>query len=160
MAELNHTDAYFATSDIDWFFRLNNYNIHVASTGRRIPKVVVDSLPNIYRQISAIEMDEWTGVDGVWYNEELLRTWLRLEGNREIARYLATFVVMARKGFYSFAPITFDSSDENYFLMARPTNYVDRAIEDIVVRNVPGFDIREIGAFTPVRLADFISDRR
>ncbi len=157
MAEVNHTDAYFATSDIDWFFRLNDINIHVASMGRKIPTAVVDSLPTIYRQISAIEMVEWSGAEGVWYNEEILRTWLRLEDNREIARYLATFVVMARKGFYSFAPITFDSSDENYFLMAKPVNYVDRAIDGFVHKTIPEFNAERIGAYTPVRLVDYIN---
>ena len=155
MPDIKHTDAYYANSDIDWFVRLNGCNIHVASTGRMIPEKIVSSLPEVYKQVSDIEMAPWSN-EGVWYNEKLLKSWLHLERDMEIARYLATFVVMARKGFYSFAPITFDATDDNYFLMAKPMPYVDRDIKGIVNGENTPFNINEVQEFTPVRLVEWI----
>ena len=134
MAE--HSPDWYANSDVDWFCRINGINVHVASMGRQLPEGIPESLPRLYEQVSEIEMAKWHGTDGVWYNEELLRTWLGMEEPQRMARYLYTFVVMARKGFYSFAPITPDVTDGDYYLMAKPRNYEDRAFEGIVEREI------------------------
>ena len=38
-----HTPAFFATSDIDWFCQINGVNVHVASMGRPIPETIMDT---------------------------------------------------------------------------------------------------------------------
>ena len=104
-----------------------------------------------------MDMAEWRRAEGFWYNEELLRNWLHLDDSLKMARYLYTFIVMARKGFYSFAPVTFDQSDGDYYLMAKPQNQVDRQIEGLVSIVIPELRLEEIDSYSPVRLGDLIS---
>lgn len=158
MAE--HSPDWYANSDVDWFCRINGINVHVASMGRQLPEGIPESLPRLYEQVSEIEMAEWHGTDGVWYNEELLRTWLGMEEPQRMARYLYTFVVMARKGFYSFAPITPDVTDGDYYLMAKPRNYEDRAFEGIVEREIEYLNFEDLDSFTPVGLVRLLNNMR
>ena len=158
MAEINHTSAYYANSDIDWFCRLNGTNVHVASFGRVVPQSVERTLPEVYPQVSEIEMAPWRGVEGVWYNERLVRTWLHIEDTKMIARYLSSFIVMARKGFYSFAPITFDPTDMDYYLMAKPAHYSDQEIRGIFTKEVPNICFNNIDAFTASKLTVWIEN--
>ena len=152
-----HHDAFYANLDIDWFCRINNVNIHVASMGRNIPSIFSDKeLALIYEDVSAIEMVEWNR-DVVWYNDELLRRKHQLEDVNSIGRYLSSFVVMARKGFYSFAPITVDPTDTKYYLMAKPIQNTDRVINTIHVIDIPELDVRGIDADTPVFLVELIN---
>lgn len=160
MADVLHSPEYYANSDIDWFCRINGVNIHVASLGRQLPSGIAETLSRLYEQVSEIEMAEWNRGEGVWYNEQLLRTWLGMEGSQHIARYLYSFVVMARKGFYSFAPITPDASDDNYYLMAKPSVYQDRVIEGIVSKNFDLFHFEQITPYTPVPLVWMFENER
>ena len=160
MADVHHSQDWYANSDVDWFCRINGVNVHVASMGRQLPEGIPESLPRLYEQVSEIEMAEWHGTDGVWYNEELLRTWLGMEEPQRMARYLYTFVVMARKGFYSFAPITPDVTDGDYYLMAKPRNYEDRAFEGIVEREIEYLNFKDLDSFTPVDLMRLLNNMR
>lgn len=156
MADIRHTPDFYANSDIDWFCRINGTNIHVASMGREVPYEIELTLPNLYEQVSKIEMAGWSGKGGVWYNEELLRKRLFLEEPKRIARYLYSFVVMARKGFYSFAPITTDVSDVDYYLMAKPITGVDRKLVGIIEKEIGWIDLGKIGAFDALSLGEII----
>ena len=152
MADVKHTSGYFTNSDIDWFCRINGVNVHFASMGRKIPDIVMNSLPKVYEVVSKIEMARWQGSQGVWYNEGIVKEWLHIENDYKIARYLYTFVVMARKGFYSFAPITFDSTDFGYYLMAKPMEYKDLIIEGIQSIENPSLRLSEIDAYTALNI--------
>lgn len=156
MADTIHSATYYANSDIDWFCELNGMNIHVASLGHRIPESVEKTLPKVYEAISEIEMASWEERGGIWYNEELVKRTVRLENDAEIARFLYTFVVMARKGFYSFAPLTSDPTDGGYYLMARPANYEHKAVEGIFKKEIPIFNVRAIEGLTAYPLVDII----
>ena len=125
--------------------------------GRQLPNGVAATLPKLYEQVSEIKMVEWRGAESVWYNEELLRNWLGIEEPQRIARYLYTFVVMARKGFYSFAPITLDITDDSYYLMAKPVNYQDWTLDDILNKELSSFNINEVKAFTSVPIVELIN---
>ena len=130
MAEV-HSDEFYHDSDIDWFYRVNGINIHVASMGHKLPRGYTDDmLKTVYAAVSGIEMAEW--------------------------RVEASFVVMARKGFYSFAPLTIDPMDEEYYLMAKPARYEDKVIEGIPEKVIPPVNIDEVGAFTAVPLVEWI----
>lgn len=153
-----HHDAYYANLDLDWFCRINNVNIHVASMGRNIPAIFSDRiLASIYEEVSTIEMAAWNGGVGFWYNEVLLRRRLQLDSIYSIGRYLSSFVVMARKGFFSFAPISVDTTDTKYYLMAKPIQNADRVINSIPVMDIPELDVQGIDADTPVFLVDLIN---
>ena len=156
MPETKHSEDYYANSDIDWFCELNGVNIHVASLGHKIPEAVEKTLPQVYEVVSEIEMAPWEGRDGIWYNEELVRRVVGLERDEDIARYLYTFVVMARKGFYSFAPLTSDPTDEGYYLMAKPANYEHKAIEGVFRKDIPNIDVKEMGGLTAYPLVGII----
>lgn len=160
MADVHHSQDWYANSDVDWFCRINGVNVHVASMGRQLPEGVEETLPKLYEQVSEIKMAEWRGSEGVWYNEELLRTWLGMEEPQRMARYLYTFVVMARKGFYSFAPITPDVTDGDYYLMAKLRNYEDRALEGIVEREIEYLNFEDLDSFTPVDLVRLLNNMR
>lgn len=160
MAEVHHSPEYYANSDIDWFCRINGVNIHVASMGRQLPEGVEQTLPRLYEQVSQVGMAEWRGAESVWYNEKLLRNWLRMEEPQRMARYLYSFVVMARKGFYSFAPITPDVTDGEYYLMAKPVVYEDRVFEGILSKNYEAFRFEEIGSLTPVQIAMLLENEQ
>ena len=157
MANVNHTPGYFANSDLDWFCQINNVNIHVASMGRPISDTIMNTLPIVYEHVSEIDMEEWKGTEEIWFNERLLEDWLHIEDTQKIARFLYSFVVMARKGFYSFAPITVDPSDGDYYLMAKPVNYVHREIRGIVGKLEPNLNLENIDSFTAVRIGDLIN---
>ena len=83
-----------------------------------------------------------------------------MEEPQRMARYLYTFVVMARKGFYSFAPITPDVTDGDYYLMAKPRNYEDRAFEGIVEREIEYLNFEDLDSFTPVGLVRLLNNMR
>lgn len=152
-----HSDEFYYNSDIDWFYRVNGINIHVASMGHKLPRDYTDEmLKTVYAVVSGIDMAEWQEEGGVWYNEELLRQWLRLEEANEIGRYLVSFVVMARKGFYSFAPLTLDPMDNEYYLMAKPARYEEKEIAGIPEKVIPPLYFDELEAFTGVPLVDWI----
>lgn len=156
MPETKHSEVFYANSDIDWFCELNGVNIHVASLGHIIPESVEKTLPEVYEAVSAIDMVPWEGRNNIWYNEELVRRIVRLESNTEIARYLSTFVVMARKGFYSFAPLTCDPTDGGYYLMAKPVNYEHKSIEGVFKKETPDIDMRVIDGLTAYPLVNII----
>lgn len=156
MPEVHHGDAYYANSDIDWFCQINGVNIHVASMGHALPKGVEQTLHVVYEQVSKIEMVKWGGKESLWYNEELLREVVKIEGNQAMARYLATFVVMARKGFYSFAPLTTDPTDNDYYLVAKPVSYKFNEIEGIFSKQIPEFDLSKIDSITAIPLVEMI----
>ena len=157
MADVRHSPDWYANSDVDWFCRINGINIHVASMGRQLPEGVEETLPKLYEQVSEIKMAEWRDGEGVWYNEKLLRTWLGMEEPQRMARYLYTFVVMARKGFYSFAPITPDVTDGDYYLMAKPKNYHDWALDDVLNKGLEFFNINDVKAFASVPIVELMN---
>lgn len=156
MPETKHSEDYYANSDIDWFCELNGVNIHVASLGHKIPEAVEKTLPQVYGVVSGIEMAPWGGREGIWYNEGLVRRVVGLERDEDIARYLYTFVVMARKGFYSFAPLTSDPTDGGYYLMAKPANYKHKAIEGVFRKEIPNLDVKAVEGLIAYPLVDII----
>ncbi len=155
---VKHSPSWYANSDIDWFCRINDINIHVASMGRQLPEGIEVTLPQLYEQVSEIEMAQWSGGEVVWYNEELLSAWLRIQSPQDMARYLYSFVVMARKGFYSFAPITPDVTDDGYYLMAKPRSYQDRELKGIFTKQCRNLDMTGIGWFDAVPLTTLLQN--
>lgn len=147
----------FLRYDIDWFCRINESNIHVASMGRVVPEVILHTLPNLRQEISGIKMKTIDEIGGIWYNRDILETWRGLYDSASIARYLCSFVVMARKGFYSFAPFSFDPTDHDYYLMAKPVPYEDFNLNSIIEVHEPGLHFHEISSFRPINIPEIIT---
>lgn len=158
MPNVDHSDAYYLTSDIDWFCCINGVNIHVASMGRKVPKAIEQNLDSIYEQVSRIPMADLN--ENYWFNRMIPEQWLMINEPVEVARYLCSFSVMARKGFYSFAPITLDPTDEDYYLMAKPDPAVPSpGIDGIWSIELPDLRLDAIDAFQPVPLVRYIEER-
>ncbi len=153
MPSINHLDSYYPTSDIDWFCCLNGVNIHVASMGRKIPAAVEANLDSIYAQVSKIEMTPLTEED-FWFNRAILEQWLQIKEPIEVARYLYSFSVMARKGFFSFAPITLDPTDDDYYLMVKPFKSGPR-IHGLYCVDQPNLEMESISAFQAIPLVKY-----
>lgn len=148
----------FLRYDIDWFCRIGNANIHVASRGREVPTVILRNLPTLYEAVSSIEMKTIENMGGIWYNNEIIENWLELRDSIAIARYLCSFAVMARKGFYSFAPITFDPTDYDYYLMMKPSNYCDFDLPGVIEIPFQGLDLTQIQTNTPINFNGIINE--
>ena len=158
MPDLDHSDAFYLTSDIDWFCCINGVNIHVASMGRKVPEAIVQNLDRIYEQVSRIPMADLN--DNYWFNRMIPEQWLLINETVEVARYLCSFSVMARKGFYSFAPITLDPTDEDYYLMARPDPTASSPqIDGICCIEMPDMRLEALDAFQAVPFVRNIEER-
>ncbi len=158
MPDLEHSDAFYLTSDIDWFCCINGVNVHVASMGRMVPKAIEKNLDVIYEQVSRIPMADLN--ENYWFNRMILEQWLMINETVEVARYLCSFSVMARKGFYSFAPITLDPTDDDYYLMAKPDPAIAHAtVNDICSIELPNLQLNEFEAFQAVPLVRLIEER-
>lgn len=156
----SHRPEYYECSDIDWFCTINGINIHVASMGRDLPQCIEKTLPLVYKQVSEIEMAPWQKGEGFWLNTDVVRRWCQLGDPYDIARYLSSFVVMARKGFFSFAPVTPDITDNDYYLMAKPTEVVNHQIEGLVSFEIPDLKLNYLESTTAVRIVDLINQTR
>lgn len=159
MAKDPHTiENDFLRYDIDWFCRINNVNIHVASRGRAVPDIILRTLPNLRIEVSHKEMKTIENMGGIWYNRELIETWLELRDTVSIARYLCSFAVMARKGFYSFAPITFDPTDQDYYLMMKPERYEDFRLEGMVEIPDQALHVETMSPMRPINFNELIAE--
>lgn len=158
MPNVDHSDAYYLTSDIDWFCCINGINVHVASMGRKVPIAIETNLDVIYEQVSRIPMADLN--EYFWFNRIIPEQWLMINETVEVARYLCSFSVMARKGFYSFAPITLDPTDEDYYLMAKPDPAFSRVTINGIRRiELPNLRLDLVDASQAVPLVKFIEER-
>lgn len=134
-------DSGWGAMDNDWFFRVGDKNIHVASNGNTPPKVITDNGDSIYVQGRIYESEEIYDfevelnpnlknlVKGI--NVKQAKFALKVceidlnPGEDPIEAYIKyvyaeTFIEMASAGFWSF-----DSDSEgNCFLVARPKEKV------------------------------------
>lgn len=117
-----YRDSYIATRDIDWFFRLNGFPIHVASFGGMLPERVNDKeyLTDIQQRIA--NLDEMEGIE-IGINEAYVNRLFTNNDNSQQAkeRYLRCFAGFAKKGFFSFDKFNLNEpQDTRYVLIAWP----------------------------------------
>ncbi len=102
--------------DIDWFFTNGNEIGFVASGGGKLPDSIVKSY-ELYEILKAYLRDLPCTTDIV------INPALGAIKNNVTDRYLADFVDMSKKGFYSFDKTHLNNfSDPNYHLVASPVN--------------------------------------
>lgn len=125
-------ESYQRTRDIDWFFRKGNRFIHAASNRGLLPYFVND-IQRLRMEQAKVSMlndieDIEIAINESYVNQRIATavSYLRSNGNEEIDfqsmrdSYLASFVAMARKGFYSYDSAL--SGTSVYVLICGPKN--------------------------------------
>ena len=118
---MKYSECYLINHDIDWFCRVNDYYIHVASAGGMIPSIINDSnrLRDIQYQVEMLGM-QYDEKD-IEYDEEAIAKALGTQEGRLRDRYKASFLKMARKGFISIDRTSVeDPFDNRYHIVCRP----------------------------------------
>ncbi|AMP98692.1 hypothetical protein AY601_1780 [Pedobacter cryoconitis] len=105
------------TLDIDVFFKDRVKYIHVASAGGSLPKVISEN--DINNNAFSIFVESLPSLFEIEINPNLVDL-IDLNPN-DVDMYLADFVKMAKKGFYSYDKTQLGSFDNRFFhLVARP----------------------------------------
>lgn len=136
---MEYSEAYQRTRDIDWFFRSGNRCIHVASNGGALPYFVND-VQRLRKEQAAVSMLEDNNDVEIVINEPYVNQRIaaiveskRRNGSENIneqnvrASYLASFVSMARKGFYSYDSV--HSGGSAYVLICGPIEPIEIGIQ-------------------------------
>ena len=134
-----YSEAYQRTRDIDWFFRSGDRCIHVASDGGALPYFVNDVQRLRTEQAEVSMLEDIKDVE-IEINESYVKQRItaivenkRRNGsdnvNKQSVRtsYLASFIAMARKGFYSYDSA--HSGDSAYVLICGPKEPVEIGIQ-------------------------------
>lgn len=137
---MKYRNEYLSTRDIDWFCKINNKFIHVASAGGLLPSSINDRIINEKLQILVSELPDIYTNDQLSYNEEFLNK--RFNNNTEaIEDYVRTFKEMAKKGFYSYDRTNFSEKfEDSYHLVVYPKQSKDLNNEELI-ETIPSFDI-------------------
>ena len=141
---MRYSSSYLLSHDIDWFCRVDDIYIHVASAGGWIPRHINDDeyLRNVQHRV-AMMPDAFKNEDIV-YNEQGIRNVLvqdeELGKNFEEARvhYIESFTAMARKGFVSLDRTNvMDSDDNRYHVVCYPCFFrmINEWNKDIAIYN-------------------------
>src|ERR1700744_1286707 len=110
------TEIEQATSDIDWFFTNGNEIAFVASGGGKLPEVISQSKEDI--ETLASYFRGLPKKSDAIINQDLGKI---MEAREINERYLADFVTMAEKGFFSYDKTVLNNFSEiNYHLVAKP----------------------------------------
>lgn len=170
-------ESYIQARDIDWFIKIDGVYIHAASAGGELPNFVNDNktLRCAQKQV-AILLERYNNEDIV-FNEQFIKD--KLRGNIKRLRehgydaveydeetrynnYIATFAVMARKGFVSFDRTNIhDITDNKYHWVARPKQLNDMGNLNIPhilsVRNLSEIFIQNLKTQQEWNLIDLIN---
>lgn len=133
--------GYQLTHDIDWFICINDWPIHVASNGGRLPKMFT-SLTDLYTTKKIVynrldpifdygineelqipednEIDELGEEFEEFFPEAQYLFGEDIDMPNSRKTYLWSFVRMAQRGFYSFDKINMGDDGEEYQLVAYP----------------------------------------
>lgn len=176
--------AYLKTHDIDWFYRISNQYIHVASAGGMLPEGIKDL--SVLRKIQRA-IDYLPPVYNVELNREYItqniieKNYDYLDGdhipkdndfdsaldaynlNIKEKLYYNTFIYFARRGFYSFDRTSLFDNDELYHLVARPIFSPKRHNRNLSIDGIPyiktkSFNLRgNIAECTELKLTETIN---
>lgn len=143
---------YTRTHDIDWFYCISGFPVHVASAGGELPKEIqnlkmlhnlqieIDKLPEIfdvelnreYIRDTIIKTDySYFTPDLLPENNDLDNQLEKYNLNLEEKLYYNTFIHFALRGFYTFDRSLTEENNEVYFMVARPIINSYEAINDL-----------------------------
>lgn len=97
-----YTDSYVFSKDIDWFFKMNNQYVHVASAGGRLPAIINDREKLRQIQYQVFNLPYIYPAGQIRINEGFIQQLLSSQLN-EIPQsydlYIESFINFSRKGF-------------------------------------------------------------
>ncbi|MBQ6761975.1 MAG: hypothetical protein IJP49_04425 [Bacteroidales bacterium] len=138
MGKLN--TSYIATHDIDWFCKLKDAYLHVASAGGYLPQSVNDmkSIMDNSVQVSNLPI-----IGEHTRNTNLLKA-LKGESIKNWDEYYQTFELFAEKGFYSLdRTMIGDVSSNIYHVVCIPSKRVESleiscaSFENVSIEDIP-----------------------
>lgn len=136
------------TMDMDWFFTDGEYVGFMASGGGKLPDSVAESEEK--RQILVHYFRNLPEISEVEVSSKLDSILIKISGSGANERYLEDYVLMTKKGLYSFDksyPNQF--TEPNYHLVAGPTNplklkELPQDILDILVKTQYSHKLMEV----------------
>lgn len=99
-----YPESYLLSKDIDWFFKLNNQFIHVASAGGRLPVIINDREKLREIQYQVFNLPYIFSEEEIIINDGFINQMLspQLRANPQLYNtYVESFINFARKGFIS-----------------------------------------------------------
>ena len=152
---MEYSEAYQRSRDIDWFFHAGNRCIHVASNAGKLPDFVND-----IQRLRKEQADVFTLPDNqdakvvetqyVYYRvqafvEESQKKNLQADIQEIHDSYIASFLAMARKGFYSYDRDLDD--DSRYILICGPERPTQIGLQLQEMNNEIEFEGESIESF-------------
>lgn len=115
MAPGQYRNDYALSHDIDYFFRIDDLAIHVASNGSLIPAFINRDI-NYAIQSAVYEMNEHSDIEPMLlrYTQNMELFYITRDGLEE---YVSSFSSMARKGFISIDNIGAFFNPESYLFL-------------------------------------------
>lgn len=142
---MNYSETYQRTRDIDWFFQHAKRSIHVASNAGKLPDFINDVQRLREEQARVSMLDDIPNVQVV-INSRLVDAVveasvenLQKNGFHDISidnirdSYLASFIEMAKKGFYSYD--RYLNNESIYVLVCGPKNPVPVGLKLLEMSN-------------------------
>ena len=132
-----YTDSYVFSKDIDWFFKMNNQYVHVASAGGRLPAIINDreKLRQIQYQVFNLPYIYPAGQIRIYegFIQQLLSSQLN-EIPQSYDLYIESFINFARKGFISCDRTNIaDNQSDLYHIVCMPPS----CDNNIQIENIP-----------------------
>ncbi|WP_294597125.1 hypothetical protein [uncultured Rikenella sp.] len=132
-----YPESYLLSKDIDWFFKINNQYIHVASAGGRLPAIINDREKLRQIQYQVYNSPYIFSAEDIRINQDFIRQLLSPQLNDDpqlYDTYVESFINFDRKGFISCdrTDIKNDTSD-TYHVVCVPPSF-DRGLQ---IENIP-----------------------
>lgn len=149
---MEYSESYISSKDIDWFFKMNNQYIHVASAGGKLPAIINDREKLRQVQYEVYNLPYIFSAEEIRINQRFIRQLLSPQLNEEpqlYGSYLESFINFARKGFVSCDRTEIENETSNIYHVVCIPPSVDFGlqIEDIPIIINPNckLDINQTG---------------
>lgn len=133
---MEYSESYMSSKDIDWFFKIGNQYVHVASAGGKLPDIVNDREKLRQVQHEVYNLPYIFSSEEICLNQGFIIQLLSSQpdnGPRLYDRYIESFMNFARKGFISCdrTEIENETSDIYHVVCAPPSFDFDIQIGNI-----------------------------
>ncbi|MDE7166637.1 MAG: hypothetical protein K2O17_06380 [Bacteroidaceae bacterium] len=143
---MEYSESYIFSKDIDWFFRMNNRYIHVASAGGKLPAIINDREKLRQVQYEVYNLPYIFSAEEIRINQGFIRQLLSLQLNDDhqlYDSYVESFINFARKGFISCDRTEIENEVSNiYHVVCVPPSFdFSLQIEDIPIIINPNYQL-------------------
>ncbi len=156
---MEYSESYMSSKDIDWFFKMNNRYIHVASAGGKLPVIVNDREKLRQIQYEVHNLPHIFSTEEIRINQEFISQLLSPQLNNDpqlYDSYVESFINFARKGFISCDRTEIENETSNiYHIVCVPPSFdFELQIENIPIINNPNcrLDINQ----TDIKFLDIV----